>query len=52
MTDPDHDRLSVVQIEDAAKKSDIIKAGVDVADLGNNRILSPHPLKFPYRDAE
>ncbi len=39
VTDPDHDRLSVVQIEDAAKKSDIIKAGVDVADLGNNRIL-------------
>lgn len=39
VTDPDHDRLSVVQIEDAAKKNDVIKAGVDVADLGGGRIL-------------
>ena len=39
VTDPDHDRLSVVQIEDASKKTDVIKAGVDVAELGNGRIL-------------
>lgn len=39
VTDPDHDRLSVVQIEDASKKDEIIKAGVDISELGNGRIL-------------
>ena len=39
VTDPDHDRLSVVQIEDSSKKDEVIKAGVDTAELGNGRIL-------------
>jgi len=39
VTDPDHDRLSVVQIEDSPKKDEVLKAGVDVSDLGNGRIL-------------
>lgn len=39
VTDPDHDRLSVVSIEDASQKENIIKAGVDTVDLGNDRIL-------------
>ncbi len=39
VTDPDHDRLSVVQVEDAKNKDAVIKAGVDVADLNDGRIL-------------
>ncbi len=39
VTDPDHDRLSVVQVEDASKKDEVIKAGVDVAELNDERIL-------------
>ncbi len=39
VTDPDHDRLSVVQVEDASKKDEVIKAGVDVAELNDGRIL-------------
>jgi len=39
ITDPDHDRLSVVQIESSSAKADVIKAGVDVSDLDDGRIL-------------
>ncbi len=39
VTDPDHDRLSVVQIESADKKDDVLRAGVDIADLDEGRIL-------------
>lgn len=39
VTDPDHDRLSVVQLEDSKNKEEILKAGVDVADLDGGRIL-------------
>ena len=39
VTDPDHDRLSVVQVEDSANKEAVIKAGVDIAELCNGRIL-------------
>jgi len=39
VTDPDHDRLSVVQVEDEKYKEDIIKAGVDIAPLDEGRIL-------------
>lgn len=39
VTDPDHDRLSVVQIEDASNKDKALSAGVDTAELGNGRIL-------------
>lgn len=39
VTDPDHDRLSVVQVEDISKEGDVIKAGVDVSRLSDDRIL-------------
>ncbi len=39
ITDPDHDRLNIVQIVSSDKKDEIIKAGVDFVELGDNRIL-------------
>ncbi len=39
ITDPDHDRLSVVQIEDIKNVEKVKKAGVDYAKLGDDRIL-------------
>ncbi len=39
VTDPDHDRLSVVAIEDSSKKEAVIKTGVDTVDLEGGRIL-------------
>ncbi len=39
ITDPDHDRLNIVQIVSADKKEAIIKAGVDYVELDENRIL-------------
>lgn len=39
ITDPDHDRLNIVQIVSSNKKEAIIKAGVDYVELDNNRIL-------------
>lgn len=39
VTDPDHDRLSVVQIEDIKNKDEVIKAGVDAVELDDGRIL-------------
>ncbi|HIS54666.1 TPA: hypothetical protein IAA82_06910 [Candidatus Galligastranaerophilus gallistercoris] len=39
ITDPDHDRLSVVQIEDIKNEDEVKKAGVDYAKLDDNRIL-------------
>ncbi len=39
VTDPDHDRLSVIQVESADKKDEVIKAGVDIEDIGGGRIL-------------
>lgn len=39
ITDPDHDRLNIVQIVSADKKDAITKAGVDYVELDNNRIL-------------
>lgn len=39
ITDPDHDRLSVVQIEDIKNAEDVKKIGVDYTVLDENRIL-------------
>lgn len=39
ITDPDHDRLNIVQIVSSDKKEAIIKAGVDYVELDENRIL-------------
>ncbi|MBQ9149969.1 hypothetical protein IJX73_03460 [bacterium] len=39
ITDPDHDRLNIVQIVSATKKEAIIKAGVDYVELDEKRIL-------------
>ncbi len=39
ITDPDHDRLNIVQIVSSDKKEVIIKAGVDYVELDENRIL-------------
>ena len=39
ITDPDHDRLSVVQIEDIKNSDKIKEVGVDVVKLDNERIL-------------
>lgn len=39
ITDPDHDRLTVTQIEDVANLERIKKLGIDAVDLNNGRIL-------------
>ena len=39
VTDPDHDRLSVVQIEDIKNKAKVNAVGVDAIELDNERIL-------------
>lgn len=39
ITDPDHDRLNIVQIVSSDKKEAIKKAGVDYVELDNERIL-------------
>lgn len=39
ITDPDHDRLNIVQIVSSDKKEAIIKAGVDYVELDNERLL-------------
>lgn len=39
ITDPDHDRLSVVQVEDIHNLEEVKKIGVDYAKLDENRIL-------------
>ena len=39
ITDPDHDRLSVVQIEDIKNVDEVKKIGVDYTVLDENRIL-------------
>ncbi|MDO5437915.1 MAG: hypothetical protein Q4F80_06945 [bacterium] len=39
ITDPDHDRLSVVQVEDIHNLEEVKKNGVDYAKLDENRIL-------------
>ena len=39
ITDPDHDRLNIVQIVDKNKKEIIEKTGVDYIELDNNRLL-------------
>ena len=39
ITDPDHDRLSVVQVEDIKNKEEVEKIGVDYSILDENRIL-------------
>ena len=40
ITDPDHDRLTVCQIENAEKAEFLKTLGVDYVDLGNGRILT------------
>lgn len=40
ITDPDHDRLTVCQIESSDKKEFLKSLGVDYVELGNERILS------------
>ena len=40
ITDPDHDRLTVCQIENAEKTEFLKTLGVDYVDLGNGRILT------------
>ncbi|MBQ4646288.1 MAG: hypothetical protein IJB79_02955 [Candidatus Gastranaerophilales bacterium] len=39
ITDPDHDRLNIVQIISSDKKESVIKAGVDFVELDEERIL-------------
>lgn len=39
VTDPDHDRLSVVQIDDIKNKAKVNAVGVDTIELDNERIL-------------
>ncbi len=39
ITDPDHDRLNIVQVVSSDKKEQIKKTGVDFVDLGTDRIL-------------
>ena len=39
ITDPDHDRLNIVQIISSDKKESVIKAGVDFVELNKDRIL-------------
>lgn len=40
ITDPDHDRLTVTQIEDEKEASKLEKAGIAYVKLGNGRILT------------
>ncbi len=40
ITDPDHDRLSIVQIEDAKNADKLKSAGIDYIKLSQNRILA------------
>ncbi len=40
ITDPDHDRLTVAQIESAEKIEFLNKLGVDYVELGNGRVLT------------
>ena len=40
ITDPDHDRLTVTQIESADNIDRLKKNGIDYVDLGQNRILT------------
>ena len=40
ITDPDHDRLTVTQIEDINEVSKLDKAGIAYVNLGNNRVLT------------
>lgn len=40
ITDPDHDRLNIVQIEDAKNTAKVKSAGVDYVKLNDERILS------------
>ncbi len=39
ITDPDHDRLNIVQVVKSEIKEDVKKAGVDFVELDNNRLL-------------
>lgn len=39
ITDPDHDRLTVTQVESASVIDKLQKLGVDTVDLGNDRVL-------------
>ncbi len=40
ITDPDHDRLTITQIESAEKKDYLEKLGVDYVEIDENRILT------------
>lgn len=40
ITDPDHDRLTVAQIEDGSRISDLKALGIDYVDLKDGRILT------------
>ena len=40
ITDPDHDRLTVTQVEDYKEMSKLDAAGIAYVNLGNNRILT------------
>ena len=40
ITDPDHDRLTVTQIESGVRKSELDKLGIDFVELNNDRILA------------
>lgn len=40
ITDPDHDRLTVCQIESEARKDFLKSLGIDFVELGNGRILT------------
>lgn len=40
ITDPDHDRLTITQVESATRSNFLTNNGIDFVELGNNRILT------------
>lgn len=40
ITDPDHDRLTVTQVESSSRTAELDKAGIDYIKLSNERILT------------
>ncbi len=40
ITDPDHDRLTITQVESATRSDFLTNNGIDFVELGNNRILT------------
>lgn len=40
ITDPDHDRLTIAQIEERSRTAELAKIGIDFVDLDENRVLT------------